>query len=143
MSDNQSDPWFTFTIDSNKDNNSSTEENKDNSTQENGPHLKLEKPVDQTWNTKNNYKHLPKKRFNCNFDGCSKVFVQKWILERHIISHFPFRHFKCEIEGCHKAYKSKENLILHHKNKHLGVKPYKCRFCDMRFSHRNGKYIYN
>ena len=40
---------------------------------------------------------------------------------------------------CGKIYRSKENLILHYKNIHLGKKPYKCEFCDCCFSHRNGK----
>lgn len=47
--------------------------------------------------------------------------------------------FTCEQEGCGKSYKSKENLNLHIQNKHLGFKPYKCEYCDARFSHRNGK----
>ena len=40
---------------------------------------------------------------------------------------------------CGKIYRSKENLILHYKNIHLGKKPYKCEFCNCYFSHRNGK----
>ena len=40
---------------------------------------------------------------------------------------------------CGKIYRSKENLILHYKNIHLGKKPYKCEFCNCSFSHRNGK----
>lgn len=40
---------------------------------------------------------------------------------------------------CGKIYRSKENLILHFKNIHLGKKPYKCEFCNCSFSHRNGK----
>ena len=40
---------------------------------------------------------------------------------------------------CGKIYRSKENLILHYKNIHLGKKPYKCEFCNCLFSHRNGK----
>ena len=45
--------------------------------------------------------------------------------------------FRCEI--CFKAYKSKENMQLHISNKHLGIKPYKCIYCEKTFSHRNGK----
>lgn len=40
---------------------------------------------------------------------------------------------------CGKLYKSRENQMLHYKNIHLHVKPYKCSFCDSKFSHRNGK----
>jgi hypothetical protein len=46
----------------------------------------------------------------------------------------------CEAEGCNKFYRSKENLTLHFKNKHLNLKPYKCRFCNSFFSHRNGNF---
>jgi len=82
------------------------------------------------------------KLFKCTFDGCEKSFEYKWILNRHINSHFCFKLFKCEYQGCSKTYKSKENLNLHIKNKHLGLKPYKCRYCLISFSHRNG-IIYN
>jgi uncharacterized Zn-finger protein len=85
-------------------------------------------------------KNKPKsKSFSCTFENCGKSFDYKWILERHINSHFCFKLFKCDYEGCEKAYKSKENLNLHVKNKHLNIKPYKCKFCSLQFSHRNGK----
>lgn len=47
--------------------------------------------------------------------------------------------YKCQYEGCLKEYKSKENLNLHIKNKHEGLKPYRCSYCSLLFSHRNGK----
>lgn len=49
------------------------------------------------------------------------------------------RMYYCSYEGCDKQYKSKENLNLHIKNKHKGLKPYKCFLCSLSFSHRNGK----
>ena len=82
------------------------------------------------------------KSFICAFEGCGKRFDYKWIHDRHINSHFCFKLHKCDYEGCDKAYKSRENLNLHIKNKHLGEKPYQCRYCDSRFSHRNGIKIY-
>lgn len=45
--------------------------------------------------------------------------------------------FRCSL--CFKSYKSKENLKLHKANIHMNFKPYKCRLCNKRFSHRNGK----
>jgi uncharacterized Zn-finger protein len=87
---------------------------------------------------KPNKKRSKGKSFTCNFDNCGKTFDYKWILERHINSHFCFKLFKCEYDGCDKAYKSKENLNLHIKNKHLGIKPYACKYCLLKFSHRNG-----
>ncbi len=40
---------------------------------------------------------------------------------------------------CGKEFHTKENQKLHFQNIHLKQKPYKCSFCDCRFSHRNGK----
>jgi len=80
------------------------------------------------------------KRFICKFDNCQKKFEFKWILRRHLDSHFTFRLFKCD--SCSKSYKSKENLNLHIKNKHIGMKPYNCDYCSSKFSHRNGKNTY-
>ena len=47
--------------------------------------------------------------------------------------------FCCKYPNCNNIYRSKENLILHFKNKHLMEKPYHCNFCNASFSHRNGK----
>lgn len=47
--------------------------------------------------------------------------------------------FVCNYKNCSKKYKSKENLILHYKSKHLSLKPYHCGYCSVSFSHRNGK----
>ena len=49
------------------------------------------------------------------------------------------KQWKCTYENCAKAYCSKENLKLHIKNVHLNEKPYPCYFCNLRFSHRNGR----
>lgn len=81
-------------------------------------------------------KKLKIKKFVCQYQDCGKKFEYKWILDRHTNSHFCFRLFKCQC--CEKSYKSKENLSLHFKNKHLGLKPYPCDFCGAKFSHRNG-----
>ncbi len=86
----------------------------------------------------NDKKENERKNFPCTYPNCGKSFTYKWILDRHINSHFCFKLFKCEYKDCSKAYKSKENLNLHIKNKHLGEKPYQCKYCDSRFSHRNG-----
>lgn len=77
----------------------------------------------------------------CAFEGCFKTFSSKWILDRHYNSHCSLKLFKCSVASCSKVYKSKENLKLHITNKHLKEKPYQCRFCISRFSHRNGKII--
>jgi uncharacterized Zn-finger protein len=71
--------------------------------------------------------------------SCKKSFKNHYKLEKHNKLHFCEKNFKCTYQACGKVYKSKENLTLHIKNKHLGMKPYKCKYCDHLFSHRNGK----
>jgi uncharacterized Zn-finger protein len=78
-------------------------------------------------------------KFFCNEGNCKKIFKNKSRLEKHAQTHFCEKKFKCDFEACGKVYKSKENLNLHIQNKHLNVKPYKCKFCTCAFSHRNGK----
>jgi len=48
------------------------------------------------------------------------------------------KRFVCNNNNCKKEYKSKENLILHIKNKHHGEKPYFCKYCGKKYSHRSG-----
>lgn len=49
------------------------------------------------------------------------------------------RKWNCTYKGCSKVYCSKENLKLHIQNIHLNLKPYPCYYCNLRFSHRNGR----
>lgn len=85
--------------------------------------------------------------FECKEEKCGKTFSRHLLLEKHYRSHKCqnsstkeiTKEFKCNFNGCVKTYKSKENLVLHFKNIHENMKPYSCKFCDSRFSHRNGK----
>ena len=131
-----------FPSEANQESLLSEEESKTNSEPTNGPSSMPSISILEKTLPIKEIKPIRKKIFSCNFDGCIKSFDQKWILDRHVSSNFPFRHFKCEYEDCSKAYKSKENLLLHQKNKHLGVKPYQCRFCHLKFSHRNGRIFF-
>ncbi len=89
-----------------------------------------------------NSKKNENKPFSCSFEGCNKDFNFKWMLERHHNSHLSVKKFKCDFPNCGKSYKSKENVNLHMKNKHLGIKPYICDYCSSYFSHRNGKFSF-
>ena len=88
-------------------------------------------------------KTIKKPAMICDQDNCGMAFRHKWIFQRHLSSHLTFKFFKCMVIGCNKMYKSKENLNLHTKNIHEGIKPYPCRYCSLKFSHRNGKYLIN
>ena len=78
----------------------------------------------------------------CDFDYCGMAFRHKWIFLKHLSAHLTCKFFKCLDEKCNKLYKSKEYLNLHIKNIHEGIKPYKCQYCSLEFSHRNGKILF-
>jgi hypothetical protein len=78
-------------------------------------------------------------KYICAVGSCKKNFKTKLRYDKHTQKHFCEKRFKCESEHCGKIYKSKENLTLHIKNKHLNVRPYVCMYCTQSFSHRNGK----
>jgi hypothetical protein len=78
-------------------------------------------------------------KYLCNIDTCKKKFKTKKRFDKHVKSHFYHNVYKCEYENCPKVYRSKENLTLHIKNIHLNIKPYRCTFCKLEFSHRNGR----
>lgn len=101
----------------------------------------LENDLEYQENNKKN-KKIKEKTFVCKIDGCFKKFNFRWILERHLISHYNIKNFKCTLGNCGKAYKSMENLTLHIKNKHFNQKPYKCSYCNNKYSHRNGKLFF-
>lgn len=83
-------------------------------------------------------KNEGQKKFIYKKEKCEKEYDYKFLIEKHGDSNILLNKYKCEQEGCEKSYRSKENLNLHIKNKHLGIKPYQCKFCLLKFSHRNG-----
>ncbi len=81
---------------------------------------------------------IPLKMNELNDSGFEYISQCQNVVPQNIIKNSISKEFKCDFEGCEKVYKSKENLKLHINNFHLHVKPYKCKFCMMTFSHRNG-----
>jgi hypothetical protein len=102
-------------------------------------HQKQDKNIFKVSKTKENL------TINCHI--CKKTFKRNMHLINHIKTHekLPIkvnegdRVFICPVDNCGKIYKSKENLVIHNKNIHLKIKPYKCKYCKSHFSHRNGK----
>ncbi len=87
---------------------------------------------------KNDRPNRNKKIFLCPHNDCGKAYSLERVLQMHLKTHTEKKFYKCHYMNCDKSYKSKENLNLHIKNKHLGMKPYKCSYCDSNFTHRNG-----
>ncbi|ESK87782.1 hypothetical protein Moror_15372 [Moniliophthora roreri MCA 2997] len=44
--------------------------------------------------------------------------------------------FACDVQGCGQTFTARHNLT-NHSNSHSGIKPYRCSFCDVRFTTRN------
>jgi uncharacterized Zn-finger protein len=98
----------------------------------------IQKPNQNFLKNENDSRNNQNEHF-CIFEKCKKKFVTSNELKDHYLLHMTSKSFKCEFKNCEKVYKSRENLVLHIKNIHMKLKPYRCRFCDGSFSHRNGK----
>merc|ERR1719499_2431376 len=57
--------------------------------------------------------------FNCEQDGCSKLFTTKSDLKKHVRTHTNERPYTCETEGCGKAFMVSHHLKNHYK-RHSG-----------------------
>lgn len=68
-------------------------------------------------------------KYPCPF-SCEKIYARNYSLKKHVEQQHigNAKKFSCEYEGCIKYYYDKTSLE-NHKNKHLGVKPYKCVLC--------------
>jgi len=54
--------------------------------------------------------------FNCEQDGCSKLFTTKSDLKKHVRTHTNERPYTCETEGCGKAFMVSHHLKNHYKS---------------------------
>jgi len=63
-------------------------------------------------------------------DQCGKMCHTKELLRRHIISHHTAHvDMPCKCDQCGKGF-STSILLEYHMNVHLGLKPFKCRYCN-------------
>uniref|UniRef100_A0A336LS38 Cytosol aminopeptidase n=1 Tax=Culicoides sonorensis TaxID=179676 RepID=A0A336LS38_CULSO len=76
------------------------------------------------------YRHMDVKPLKCHL--CPRTFTHKPVLETHILSHTGQNIFACE--QCDKTYKWKEDLRKHYMAEHLGIYPYKCKYCGKGYT---------
>ena len=75
------------------------------------------------------------RRFTCSQPGCTKTFVQRGSLQRHLKVHSGERPYKCNEGGCAKAFVYRHHLKEHMRT-HTGEKPFSCPECFQRFAQR-------
>lgn len=75
-------------------------------------------------------KSMKLKNYFC--DQCGRTFNDKANLNRHLQRHKGVKKFECEQCG-YKDY-SQHLIKLHTRIKHMGEKPYACKYCDNRFA---------
>ncbi|XP_071120074.1 zinc finger protein 43-like [Mytilus edulis] len=78
----------------------------------------------------------PRKRFTkLNYEGafkcktCSKSFVTRFVLDRHMMIHTGSKKFECKI--CESTYSRKDLMERHMKKKHYAEKVLKCNICNI------------
>jgi hypothetical protein len=103
-------------------------------------------------NKNNSKKIFSEKNEKEKTENLNKLLKNKKIFSSKSISYEEFKSsekeysinsdkFICNFPNCNKKYKAKENLTIHIKNKHIGEKPYCCKFCGKKYSHRSGNNI--
>jgi|ERR1711874_564191 len=69
--------------------------------------------------------------------NCYEKFVTRKYLMRHILSkHTPAESKKFFCGQCNKGFNCKRSYS-YHENVHKGIKPHKCRYCDMCYQNRS------
>ncbi|KAI8088660.1 uncharacterized protein BX664DRAFT_331040 [Halteromyces radiatus] len=64
--------------------------------------------------------------FECDYEGCGKVFGRKYNLSSHRITHTAERNYACQV--CSKTFVRRHDLKRHARI-HTGETPHKCLYC--------------
>ncbi|XP_044254013.1 zinc finger protein 143-like [Tribolium madens] len=72
------------------------------------------------------------KKFQCQFEGCDKVYATSYHLTVHMRSHTDCKPYPCSIDGCEKKFSTNYSLKSHIRT-HTGEKPYACSVCTKQF----------
>ena len=75
------------------------------------------------------------KRYECEYDGCDRVYTSKSNLRAHVRAHEGNLKFRCDFNGCTKAFSSSYSLKIH-RRVHTGEKPFVCQEqgCEKSFN---------
>ena len=84
--------------------------------------------------------HSASRPHKCQHPGCEKTFKCKITLKSHQISHDAVKEHMCS--ACGTCFTTSYKLRMHEARVHLGVKPYKCSYCDREFSLEDKKIIH-
>ncbi|KAG5681647.1 hypothetical protein PVAND_011062 [Polypedilum vanderplanki] len=77
--------------------------------------------------SKLNYKH------HCTYENCTKKFLKRDALNRHMLSHTKVKPYECNWEGCDRAF-SQSNDLHKHLRQHYGHdRIHACKLCNESF----------
>lgn len=119
------------------------------------------KTVKSSWSLKDHkYTHMPEDQYPYACERCPKRFIAVKAFKEHMMRHDNIKKFVCSICGmrkisqrelnthmnyhtkakqypcplCPSVFNANGNLKLHNDRVHLGLKNYKCEYCDQKFS---------
>ncbi|XP_074545367.1 uncharacterized protein LOC141804680 isoform X2 [Halichoeres trimaculatus] len=74
-------------------------------------------------------RHTGQEKYLC--DICGKGWPTVSLLKVHMVKHTEGQPFQCD--DCGATYKRKSGLMAHHRDKHLGLRPFVCEICSKGF----------